>query len=43
MVIEFEFKKILKDLRDMSKYNIGIQTLDKFKKKYPNYDINGTL
>jgi hypothetical protein len=30
MVIEFEFKKILKDLRDLSRYQLGIQTLDKF-------------
>ena len=43
MVIEFEFKKIIQDLREPNKYDQGIQKLDKFQKQNPQYDYEGNL
>jgi hypothetical protein len=43
MVVEYEFKKILQDLRDPSKYDQGIIRLEKFSKNNPNYDYKEKL
>lgn len=38
MVTEFEFKKIIQDLRDPQKFDQGVVKLDKFMKTNPQYD-----
>lgn len=43
MMLEFEFKKIVQDLRDNNKFEQGIAKLEKFTKQYPQYDCNKTL
>ena len=43
MMTEFEMKKIVQDLKDPNKFEIGIQRLDKFARQNPNYDIYKTL
>jgi hypothetical protein len=43
MVVEYEFKKILQDLRDPSKYDQGIVRLEKFSKNNPHYDYKDKL
>ena len=43
MVVEFEFKKILADLRDPSKYDLGVVKLEKFMRKYPKYETIPSL
>lgn len=43
MVVEYEFKKILQDLRDPTKYENGIARLDKFTKNNPHYDYKDKL
>mgnify|MGYP006094454243 CR=1 FL=1 len=37
-MLEFEFKKILMELRDSSKYENAIQRLAKFAQNYPQYN-----
>ena len=43
MVVEYEFKKILQDLREPSKYDQGILRLEKFSKNNPHYDYKDKL
>lgn len=43
MMTEFEFKKIVKELREMQSYDQGIQRLDKFIKSNPQYDYKTNL
>ena len=43
MVVEYEFKKIVQDLRDPAKYDQGIQRLEKFTKNNPHYDYKDKL
>ena len=43
MVVEYEFKKIVQDLRDPSKYDQGILRLEKFTKNNPHYDYKDKL
>ena len=42
-MLEFEFKKIVQDLRDGNKFEQGIMKLEKFTRAYPTYDCNKTL
>ena len=43
MVVEYEFKKIVQDLRDPTKYDQGIIRLEKFTKNNPHYDYKDKL
>ena len=43
MMTEFEFKKIVKELRENHSYEQGIQRLDKFTKSNPQYDFKNNL
>lgn len=43
VVTEFEFKKIVKELRDMNLQESGIKNLDKFIKSNPSYDYKAGL
>ena len=43
MMTEFEFKKIVKELREIQSYDQGIQRLDKFIKSNPQYDYKTNL
>jgi hypothetical protein len=43
MMTEFEFKKIVKELREVQSYDSGIQRLDKFIKSNPQYDYKTNL
>lgn len=43
MYIEFEIKKIISDLKDPSKADMGLQKLDKFAKQNPDYDFARNL
>ena len=43
MQIEFEIKKVISDLKDPSKAEMGLQKLDKFAKQNPDYDFRKNL
>ena len=42
-MLEFEFKKILMELRDPQKYDNAIQRLAKFAQNYPQYNYQEKL
>lgn len=42
-MLEFEFKKILMELRDPTKYDNAIQRLAKFAQNYPQYNYTEKL